>query len=377
LLFSFRLPIQLIADAVRCFLTQQLEVQGGTMKFLTALCIASLPAGWIGCVLPVQAATSDEIVKRLDLLERENATLRERVRRLEGQRQPSDRTKVVSRPEPTRAYAATETNAAAFAPPSYSWTGVYVGGHVGWGWQTSSVHDPFSVCCTPVFTPGIPVRDVNGDGFLGGLQAGWRYQLGNLIIGNAVSASTTQLSGNRTDALGATGLSNPGSPFTTILSSTDQRRWSLKTDWLATATLQVGYAWGRWLAYSAGGIAAARNKYTFFDASSSVQSGFFSQTFTSTTAQTSADTRVGWIVGAGLERAVLENWSAFVEYNYINFGDKPVMLGGVQTTVSIPGTSSATNLASVYHIDQKYIQLVKLGLNYRFSSNSDVLSVKY
>ena len=61
------------------------------------------------------------------------------------------------------------------------------------------------------------------------------------------------------------------------------------------------------------------------------------------------NTRMGWTAGAGLEYAFAPSWSAKLEYNFMDFGDKSVSFA--------PGRST--------DIDQQ-IHAVKLGVNYKF-----------
>jgi opacity protein-like surface antigen len=53
-------------------------------------------------------------------------------------------------------------------------------------------------------------------------------------------------------------------------------------------------------------------------------------------ARTASDSenRVGWTVGAGVERAIWNNSSVKAEYDYLDFGDRTVAING---TV-LPGT---------------------------------------
>ena len=70
-------------------------------------------------------------------------------------------------------------------PPSvYNWTGVYAGGHVGYGmgmkdWINSSF-------------------DYQVDGFLGGGQIGVNQQVGNVVFGIEGDASWSNIKGNQT-----------------------------------------------------------------------------------------------------------------------------------------------------------------------------------
>ena len=63
-----------------------------------------------------------------------------------------------------------------------------------------------------------------------------------------------------------------------------------------------------------------------------------------------SDDRWGWMVGAGIEHAVMNNWSAKLEYNYMDFGNKTYLI----------------NDAPAFDVSQK-VHLVKAGLNYRFA----------
>src|SRR6201988_4562406 len=67
-----------------------------------------------------------------------------------------------------------EYKAAPEAEALYDWSGLYVGGHVGYGWgQTGiSARALFSIFA------GIPTQRIDSDGFLGGVPGGWNYQFG-------------------------------------------------------------------------------------------------------------------------------------------------------------------------------------------------------
>ena len=74
--------------------------------------------------------------------------------------------------------------------------------------------------------------------------------------------------------------------------------------------------------------------------------------------------RSGWTVGGGLEYAFLPNWSAFVEYNYINLGSRNEQLTyGCGSICVFPGYIFPNPYTfTVSH----NISEVLFGLNYRF-----------
>jgi outer membrane immunogenic protein len=194
-------------------------------------------------------------------------------------------------------------------PAAYDWTGFYIGGHIGYGWAKNTFTDPF-----------VPfsVSDSNANGIMGGGQVGYNYQIGQFVIGVEGDMSGTGIKG---------GPAVLGANFNT------------NVDWTATATGRAGLAFDRWLVYAKGGAAWAHDRYS---------TNFY--TFPGTVELT--DTRFGWTVGAGVEYAFAPQWSAKLEYNYMDFGTKNVAFA--------PGRLTDVN---------QQINAVKLGVNYKFGGS--------
>ena len=157
----------------------------------------------------------------------------------------------------------------------FSWTGPYVGAMVGYGWSSSdaSSRNAFG--------------SVNGDGFKGGLYAGYNFDLGNQwVIGAEIDANLDDVSGS--NALGGV-----------------RQRWD------STARARVGYAFDRYLAYGTGGAAisgASANNYGY---------------------GTDSKTHMGWTIGAGVEAQVWNNVTARLEYQYADYGKESYDFGPV------------------------------------------------
>ena len=199
-------------------------------------------------------------------------------------------------------------------PVAYDWTGLYIGGHIGYGWADKSWQDLI----------GFGTVSHKADGFLGGGQAGFNFQTGMFVFGVEGDVSWADLKGGSTT--GPLLLAPLGANFNT------------KVDWTATLTGRVGLAFDRWLVYGKGGVAWAHDTYNtnFYTFPGSVSLD---------------ETRVGWTVGAGVEYAIAQNWTTKLEYNYMDFGTKNVSFAPFTTTA----------------IDQQ-IHAVKFGVNYKFGA---------
>jgi outer membrane immunogenic protein len=176
------------------------------------------------------------------------------------------------------------------APPPvvtyYSWTGCYVGGHVGGLWAKK---DWTLAAPDPAFALG----SHDADSWLGGVQAGCDYQFnGGWVIGIQGDYTWTDASGSNVDA---------------IIDGTTNRS-EVKS--LATVTGRLGYAWDRFLGYVKGGGAWERDNYDRFALVGGALVG------------SASETRSGWTVGVGGEYAFTNYLSGFVEYNYYDFGTR-------------------------------------------------------
>jgi len=210
----------------------------------------------------------------------------------------------------------------------YNWSGFYVGGHIGWGW--GQVDSTIAAPGTVSFPTGTPLNRTDTDGFLGGVQGGFNWQINSLVLGIEGEYTWTDIKGS----------SSTVSPlFPAVVTSTN-----VKTDDIAMVSGRIGYAANEWLFYAKGGWAWTHGGSNGLV---TVAGAPFSNT------STSVD-RDGWVVGAGVEWGFAPNWSAKVEYNHIDLGSKIVTVN--QTVGAATFVDSSTKL-----------DLVKAGVNYRFN----------
>lgn len=221
----------------------------------------------------------------------------------------------------------------------WTWTGLYVGGNAGGGLGQKSwaLVETVRETTPPTITTFSPPDKVSFpvDGFLGGGQLGYRFQSGMWVWGVEGTFDWTNLSGGT-----ECGGSN-------ICES--------KADWLATIAGEAGWAVDRALFYLKGGGAAIHENHSLSPMTQTTNGVSVSEATCNTCVN--SETRWGWLFGAGVTYAFTSNWSAFVEYNYMDFGKRSFDFSGVAT-----GGPAFTNTLD---IAQK-VQVVKTGINYRF-----------
>jgi outer membrane immunogenic protein len=352
-------------------------------KSRAALCIVF---GIGACLLQIGSGRADDlgrVLNELAVLKQENAALRERVQRLEKRRdaepsytaRPLGQTKIVALAGQPEHSDIIYKKVPSTPPSSFNWTGLYIGGHFGQGWQSTSIDDPFSVGVVFSSVSAEPIRTFYPRNFLGGAQVGWNYQVAHLVVGNEISISLADLKGGRSDSLFISGTPAPGETITTM----ETRIWDSRTNWLGTATARFGYAWDRLLAYTKGGIAVSRNRYDFVDNTSGTTTGLFPSSTAATNAQIGFDTRIGWTVGAGLEWGLSPKWSVMAEYDYMDFGSKPVATFGTFTATCTGACTAFPSVSSTFLVTpiELRIQTVRFGLNYRFGGPAETVVVGY
>jgi len=197
-----------------------------------------------------------------------------------------------------------------YYPRSIDWTGFYTGLEIGGGWASATWTDPFS---------GLS-NTSQSSSLLGGGQVGVNWQRDSLLFG--VEADF--------DWVGFHGSAIDGAGFFNGVSA----------HWLSTVTGRLGYAFNRWLAYAKGGIAFASERDKII-----TPAGF--------TASSGTSTQYGWTAGGGLEYALDSNWSARVEYDFLDFPSQNIVMVG-----PVLGASPV----SINYTIQKLVG----GVNYRF-----------
>jgi outer membrane immunogenic protein len=218
------------------------------------------------------------------------------------------------------------------APPPvvvYSWTGCYVGGHVGG--KVSRADVSYGANLRGI-APGTKVTDsINMSGALAGAQIGCQYQFaGGWLIGIEGDGSWVQSDGQGIEILRPTW------------------REQVTERWLATARGRLGYAWDKWMVYVTGGGAWAGLETKNWN---TVPAGI--QGIGAPAAAIQQDTISGWTVGFGAEYALGYGWSIKGEYLYMEFQESTYF------NTTLPSTFSEHRT----HLRQS---VARFGMNYKF-----------
>jgi outer membrane immunogenic protein len=150
----------------------------------------------------------------------------------------------------------------------YSWAGPYLGGNIGWNWGS------------------VDNNPTKPSGFAGGVQAGYNWQNGPWVFG---------VEGD----IQASGAEQTFAP------------WKFSNPWFGTVRGRAGYAVNNILFYGTAGLA-------------------FGELSGQTFGLTESHTNVGWTVGLGAEFGLARNWSAKVEYLFVDLDDSNFVITGAQ-----------------------------------------------
>jgi outer membrane immunogenic protein len=248
-------------------------------------------------------------------------------------------------------------------PPLWNWTGFYLGGHFGMGLSRNELSSNRcdsgkSDFCAEFINPfnSLGLGSHNGLGVLGGLQIGYNWQFANspIVVGLEGTYSWADLKADH----------QVGQVFADVSHLfSGQERFFSKISGIATIVGRLGIASGpqdRTLWYVKGGGAWAKTKlasagtWTSTDGSDSRE--FFA------TLLSGNRSRWGWTVGTGVEWGLFDNWSAKIEYDYLQFNSNDVVTNGTLTE------DVGNSFAIRRNIDLKeQIHMVTVGLNYRFN----------
>lgn len=165
-----------------------------------------------------------------------------------------------------------------------SWARPYLGVNLGYAWG--------SVANNPA----------KPSGFVGGVQAGYNWQSGSFVFG---------LEGD----IQATAAEETFAP------------WKFSNPWFGTVRGRAGYTFNNIMFFGTGGLAFGELRATTFGV-------------------TESHTNAGWTLGAGAEMGIDRNWSAKIEYLYVDLANSNFV---------VTGASNGYRFG-----------LIRAGINYRF-----------
>jgi outer membrane immunogenic protein len=226
---------------------------------------------------------------------------------------------------------------------SYSWTGIYVGVHIGHGSGTSdTTFNPLPTATQFVnLAPQTLAPDPSGA--LGGGQFGANWQHGHFVLGAEFDFSASGMDGTKT----ITPITqNNGTPFpgAGFVSAHQDTRW------VSTLRPRLGVTLvPRLLVYGTGGLAFA---YVHESAITD-----FRPVGTTQYPAAINGTKKGWVGGFGAEIGLTRRWSVKGEYLHYNLGTDSQT---VNATPLLPPFQVA------YTFGDTTANIVNFGLNFRF-----------
>jgi outer membrane immunogenic protein len=247
--------------------------------------------------------------------------------------------------------------------PAPTWTGFYVGANVGgaWGHSDPRTSTVFSVpgYFAPTSVPAVNaagVQSLDKSGVIGGIQAGYNWQLGSFLAGVEADIQSMSLKGTAT--------TNSFYPlFPAGLFSVSS---SVSTNWLATVRGRVGLTQGGWLFYVTGGAAFSDLKATwaFADNCGAVAGCNGPGAPNASEAATASSTKVGWTAGAGVEAKFYDRWSWKAEYLHVDLGSVSATGFINPATLAFFGIGPTANPFS--HSANLTVDIGRVGINYAF-----------
>lgn len=201
-----------------------------------------------------------------------------------------------------------------YAPALMNWGGFYAGVNAGAVWAaTGETHsyqlvDPNTLASLQTFSSGRTTS--NGDGFIGGGQAGYNFQAGNWVFGAETDFTGLDASPNtRTTTVYST-------PWISGFATTGS---DAKMNWLGTTRARVGFAADKILVYATGGFAyGGTNANTRISALNTDTA--FGGSWTDSWSGAKSTTHFGWAIGAGAQYALTPNIILGGEYLFYDLG---------------------------------------------------------
>ena len=200
--------------------------------------------------------------------------------------------------------------------PSFTWTGLYIGGQMGYGFGDN---DGWVSWSTAQGQTGQSNLARGAQGVIGGAYVGYNQQVDNWVLGLEGSVDGTTLTKDvlilAPSIVGQSRLGLCVSAAQCFGDTGGYATGTVQSGIQGSVRARAGYAFGRFLPYATAGVAFG----SFYSDAQLFGTDLDGVTNFAASGVKSA-TRVGWTAGAGLEYAINNRWSARVEYRYSDFG---------------------------------------------------------
>jgi outer membrane immunogenic protein len=231
----------------------------------------------------------------------------------------------------------------AWAQDAYS--GFYAGANLGvtWGDTSSSlsvrpgtgalVIPPADVA---LLNGPISSGDDNDARFTAGVEGGYNYRMGNVLMGIEADFGAFDISEDKSKTYRSLVLTSPQVDYTL--------RQSVSTDWVWTVRPRLGYVYGPWLFFGTAGLGVTD---ATLDTTYADNRGGRAEFSTS-------ETKTGFVGGFGAAYAFGPNWSVKGEWLHADFG-------------KVDGSRASANGFAVVSAEGKVkANLLRIGADYQF-----------
>ena len=212
------------------------------------------------------------------------------------------------------------------APVASNWDGAYIGANIAYGpgSATSTSAHYYDDTSDTITTDD----SLDFSGLSVGGQIGYNFHLSDKLVG------------------GIEGSLNWANESGTAGDDQDYPGITQTINWDGNLVARLGLDMGQFLPYIDGGLAFANSTR---DSSGCATSGPGRCYFEDSSHKSDTQTQMGWTVGVGVEGKITDNMSAFVAYNYADYGNADYNTGGYY----IPSVHLTDNI-------------VKGGINFHF-----------
>ncbi len=232
-------------------------------------------------------------------------------------------------------------------PVVATWTGFYWGLNLGYSWGKSD--DTSTLTNALGFNFFNNPNGTNMNGVVGGTQIGSNWQMGNWVVGLELDVQGTGQQGNRNFICpaGFCVLTPPGN-LAVVVGTPLPVAMNQKLEWFGTFRGRAGMlVTPTLLVYGTGGVASGGINTS--EAAGVVSTSFFDKSI-----------NYGWTAGAGIEGIIAPNWTAKLEYLYVDLGH---VSGTFFTPIAAPGGGPVLANYNSRITDN----ILRVGINYKFA----------